>query len=76
MKKWLLYVRYNLSGLFVYSVETDDILHCLGALYYTSFEKIDRATVVPYTDRREQFWHDQNKTIIEYNDLHYKKKED
>lgn len=76
MKKWLLYVRYNLSGLVVYSVETDDILHCIGALYYTSFEKIERVTAVPFTDRREQFWHEQNKNIIEYNDLHYKKKED
>lgn len=75
MEKWLLYVRYNLSGLRVFSVETDDILHCIGALYYTSLERIDRVSVVPYTEGRVRFWNDNNVEIIERNVLHKVRKD-
>lgn len=74
MTKWLLYVRYNLSGLKVYSVETDDIYHCIGVLYCTSIEQIDRADYVISTEKREQYWKEQNIEIIERNDLHFKRR--
>lgn len=63
--KYLLYVKYNLSGLVVYEVETDDIFHVMGRAMYCADEKIDRFTFVEDTQFRREFWASENKKIRE-----------
>lgn len=74
--KWLLCVRYNLSGLKIYSVETDDLFRCIGHLYSTSIEKIDRVDYVRDSEIKKDFWATKwGYEIIERNDLNTKKEE-
>lgn len=75
MKKWLLYVRYNLSGLKVYSVETDDLFRCIGHLYSTSIEKIDRVDYVLDNPARRELWAANGTEIFERNDLNVRQEE-
>ena len=42
MKQYLVKVRYALSGLVVYEVETDNIYRVIGKLVVTSIEHIER----------------------------------
>lgn len=65
MKKYLLYVRYSLSGLSVYSVETDDIFHVIGKMHYCSTELIKFFSFVEDTQSRREFWKEQNVEIRE-----------
>lgn len=63
MKNYLIYVRYSLSGVAVYEVETDDIYHVIGKMYYYSPERIDYFEFMEYTHFRRNFWEDQNVEI-------------
>ena len=52
--KYLLYVKYNLSGFAVYEVETDDIFHVMGRAMYCSDEKsVDDLYYLPASDVEE-----------------------
>lgn len=63
MKKYLIYVRYNLSGNAVYEVETDDIFHVIGRMHYCSLERIDYFQFVTDEQFRRDFWKEQNVKI-------------
>lgn len=65
MKKYLLYVRYSLSGFSVYSVETDDIFHVIGKAHYCSDELIKFLSFVEDTPVRREFWKEQSVEIRE-----------
>lgn len=65
MKKYLLYVRYSLSGLSVYFVETDDIFHVIGKAHYCSDELIKFFNFVEDAPVRREFWKEQNVEIRE-----------
>lgn len=65
MKKYLLYVRYSLSGLAVYAVKTDDIFHVSGRAHYCSDEHIKTFYFVEDTPVRREFWKEQNVEIRE-----------
>lgn len=66
MKKYLLYVRYALSGLKVYKVETDNVYRIIGKIYCSSLEGIDRIDYSRYTPQKERFWLADNFEINEY----------
>ena len=66
MKDYLFYVRYALSGLTVYHCKTDDVFHTMGEMHYRTMERIDRMTYVEQTQKRLDFWKEQNKTIYEW----------
>ena len=65
MKKYLLYVRYSLSGLAVYAVETDDIFHVIGRAHYCSDELIKTFQFVEDEQFRRDFWKEQNVKLRE-----------
>lgn len=66
MKKYLLKVRYALSGLRVYEVETDNIYRIIGKMICTSMEHIDRIDFSQYTLERLQYWIDEGFEINKY----------
>lgn len=66
MKKYLLKVRYALSGLRVYEVETDNIYRIIGKMICTSMEHIDRIDFSQYTLERLQYWIDYGFEINKY----------
>ena len=59
MKKYLLKVRYALSGLRVYEVETDNIYRIIGKMICTSMEHIERIDYSRFTLERLQYWIDE-----------------
>lgn len=65
MKDYLFYVLYSLSGLMVYHCKTDDAFHTMGEIHYRSLERIDRMTYAEQTQKRLDFWKEQNQTIYE-----------
>lgn len=67
MKKWLLYVRYSLTGLVVYEVTTSDLYHDIGVLICTSIEHIQRIDYKEYNERSVNFWNEQGITIHKFN---------
>lgn len=64
MKKYLIYVRYDISGNAVYEVETDDIFHVIGRMHYYSMERIDYFQFVDDEQFRRDYWKEQNVKII------------
>lgn len=64
--KYLVKVRYSLSGLRVYKVKTDNIYRIVGKIYSTSLEAIKRIDYSIYKPEREQFWIDNGYKIYEY----------
>lgn len=66
MKKYLLKVRYALSGLRVYEVETDNIYRIIGKICCTSLERIDRIDYSQFTLERVQYWIDEGFEINKY----------
>ena len=66
MKQYLVKVRYALSGLVVYEVETDNIYRVIGKLVVTSTEHIERIDYSRCTFEREQFWIDKGYKINIY----------
>lgn len=68
MKKYLIYVRQSLSGLTVYEVETSDIFHVIGKMFYCASERIDYFQFVEDTQVRRNFWKENNKKIREVPD--------
>lgn len=77
MEEFLVKVRYNLSGLRVYKIKTDNIYRIIGKFYATSIEKIDRIDYSIHTPGREQFWIDEGYKINDYREpiLKYDNKE-
>ena len=69
MKEYLVYVRYALSGLFVYKVQTDNIYRIIGKIYCTSIEHIDRVDYSRFTPARELFWKKEGYKIRDYKEL-------
>ena len=65
MKKYLIYVTYNLNGNVVYEVETDDIFHVIGRMHYCSIERIDYSQFVTDEPFRREYWKEQNVKIRE-----------
>lgn len=66
MKKYLLKVRYALSGLRVYEVETDNIYRIIGKIICTSIEHIVRIDFSQFTPERLQYWIDEGFKISKY----------
>lgn len=66
MKKYLLKVRYALSGLRVYEVETDNIYRIIGKIICTSMEHIVRIDFSQFTLEGLQYWIDEGFEINEY----------
>lgn len=66
MKKYLLMVRYALSGLRVYEVETDNIYRIIGKMICASMEHIARIDFSQYTLERLQYWIDYGFEINKY----------
>ncbi len=66
MKEYLVKVRYALSGLKVYKVETDNIYRIVGKIYCTSIEHIKRIDYSTYTPENEQFWVDEGYKVNGY----------
>lgn len=66
MKKYLLKVRYALSGLRVYEVETDNIYRIIGKMVCTSMEHIERIDYSRFTLERLQYWIDEGFKINKY----------
>ena len=66
MKKYLLKVRYALSGLRVYEVETDNIYRIIGKIICTSMEHIVRIDFSKFTPERLQYWIDEGFKISKY----------
>ncbi len=66
MKKYLLKVRYALSGLRVYEVETDNIYRIIGKIICTSMEHIVRIDFSQFTLERLQYWIDEGFKISKY----------
>lgn len=63
-KTYLIYVRYALSGLRIYKIETNDIYHIIGKLYCNSIERIERVDYNIYTENRYQFWKNADFNIV------------
>lgn len=66
MREYLLKVRYELSGLRVYRVKTDNIYRIVGKFYCTSLEHISRIDYSRYTSEREVFWINKGFKINKY----------
>ena len=66
MREYLLKVRYELSGLRVYRVKTDNIYRIVGKFYCTSLEHISRIDYSRYTSEREAFWINKGFKINKY----------
>lgn len=66
MKKYLLAVRYALSGLRVYEVETDNIYRIIGKMICTSIEHIVRIDYSQFTLEALQYLMDMGFEINEY----------
>ena len=66
MKKYLLKVRYALSGMRVYEVETDNIYRIIGKMICTSMEHIERIDYSRFTLERLQYWIDEGFKINKY----------
>ena len=66
MKKYLLKVRYAMSGLRVYEVETDNIYRIIGKMICTSMEHIERIDFSRFTLERLQYWIDEGFKINKY----------
>ena len=66
MKDYLFYVRYNMSGLYVYHCKTDDPFHVMGEMTYRCPEHIDRLTFVKQTDDKLEYWKENNFKIHEW----------
>lgn len=63
MKTYLVKVRYALTGLLVYKVETEDLYHDVGKLVLRSIEKIEDIRYSDWTQEREDFWIENGYTI-------------
>lgn len=74
MKDYLFYVRYNMSGLYVYHCKTDDPFHVIGEMYFRSLEAIDRCNYVEQTDSRLEFFKKENVEIREWKNKYNKNK--
>lgn len=66
MKKYILKVRYALSGLRVYEVETDNIYRIIGKMICTSMEHIERIDYSRFTLERLQYYIDEGFKINKY----------
>ena len=66
MKEYLVIVRYALSGVFVYKVQTDNIYRIIGKFYCTSIERIDRIDYSRYTSKKATFWKKEGYEIRDY----------
>lgn len=62
-KIYLIYVRYALSGIQIYKIETNDIYHVIGKLYCNSIEQIQRINYNTYTETRREYWTTQGLSI-------------
>lgn len=63
MVKYLLYIRYALSGQKVYEVETSDIYHVIGRAFCCSIEKIEWVNFVIDESIHREFWAEEGITI-------------
>lgn len=71
MKKYILYVRkYNIMindyEVVAYIVETEDILHTMGEIIYTTFEAIKRIDFIPYKESSIKYCEEKNIKIFEW----------
>ena len=66
MKEYLVKVRYDLSGLVIYKVKTDNIYRIIGKIHCTSIEHIDRVDYSRCIPEREKFWVDKGYKIRDY----------
>ena len=66
MKDYLFYVRYNMSGLYVYHCKTDDPFHAIGEMIYRCFEHIERIDFVEQTEIKLDFWKEKGYKIHEW----------
>ena len=63
-KTYLIYVRYALSGTYIYKIKTTDIYHVIGKLYCRSVEQIELVYYNIYTETREELWKSAGYSII------------
>ena len=73
MKKYFLYVwKYNNMkndyDLYVYFVETEDIFHTMGEMFFCSFEHIQNINFVNYTEETENYLLSQGLKISNWKD--------
>ena len=66
MREYLVKVQYELSGLKVYRVKTDNIYRIIGKFYCTSLEHINRIDYSRYTSEKEAFWISEDFAINKY----------
>lgn len=66
MKEYLLKVGYELSGLRVYKVKTDNVYRIIGKIYCTSLEHINRIDYSRWSVEREVFWINEGFKVTEY----------
>lgn len=66
MKDYLFYVKYSLSGLYVYHCKTDDPFHVMGEMMYMCPEDIDRLSFVKQAESNLEFWKENNFKIHEW----------
>lgn len=72
MKDYLFYVRYCMSGLFVYHCKTDDPFHVMGEMTYRCPEHIDRLSFFEQTDDKLEFWNKEGYKIREWENKYEK----
>lgn len=66
MREYIFKVRYELSGLRVYKVKTDNVYRIIGKIYCTTLEHINRIDYSRWSTEREAFWIDKGFNITEY----------
>lgn len=66
MKDYLFYVRYCMSGLFVFHCKTQDAFHVIGEMVYRAEEHIERIQFVEQTDDKLKFWAEKGYKIREW----------
>lgn len=74
-KDYLFYVRFNLSGLFVYHCFTDDPFHVSGEMHYRCDEHIDRLDFVEQTETKLDYLKEKGLKIHEWRNKYDKENE-
>lgn len=65
-KDYLFYVRYCMSGLYVYHCFTDDPFHVVGEMIYRCEEHINRVDFVEQTENKLNYLREEGLKIHEW----------
>lgn len=74
--KYLFYVRFSLSGLKAFEVETPDPLHTMGEIVYRSIEHIERITFKEDNPASREYLNENNIKVWEWRDKYKTNKEE